>query len=204
MRQRLAVLAFVAAGVSAGVVAPVAAQGQGERDTRRIEAIRDALLRLPYYGVFDFLTFTYDKGAVVLGGYAYRATLPQDAERAVKRVAGVDTVTVEITQLPVSLNDDDIRWRVFYAIYTNAFLSRYAPGGGLWGHTHPLGPLGVFAGFPGAQPVGNYPIHIVVQGGRVRLVGVVDTEADRTAALLAARGVGGTFAVENELVVDRR
>ncbi|MGE0363291.1 MAG: BON domain-containing protein [Vicinamibacterales bacterium] len=204
MTRRLAALALVAAGACAGAVAPMAAQGQGDRDSRRIEAIRDALLRLPYYGVFDFLTFSYEKGTVVLGGYAYRATLPQDAERAVKRVPGVDAVKVEIATLPVSINDDDIRWRVFYAIYTNAFLSRYAPGGGLWGHTHPLGPLGAFSRFPGAQPVGNYPIHIVVQGGRVRLLGVVDNEADRTAAMLAARGVGGTFAVENELVVDQR
>ena len=123
MRYRLAVLAVVAAVGAAGL--PLAGQGPGERDARRIEAIRDALLRLPYYGVFDFLTFTYDNGTVVLGGYAYRATLPNDAERAVKRVPGVDTVTVEITQLPVSFNDDDIRWRVFYAIYTNAFLARY-------------------------------------------------------------------------------
>jgi hypothetical protein len=162
------------------------------------------LLRLPYYGVFDFLTFSYEKGAVVLGGFAYHGSLANDAERAVKRVPGVDTVTVQITPLSVSPFDDDIRWRVFYAIYTNAFLSRYAPGGGLWGHRHPLGRYGPFAGFPGTQPVGNYPIHIIVQGGRVRLLGVVDTEPDKTAATLAARGVSGTFGVENELVVDRQ
>jgi hypothetical protein len=204
MTRRLAVLALLAASWCATSTAALAALGQDGRDGRRIEAIRDALMRLPYYGVFDFLNFSYDRGTVVLGGYAYRATLPQDAERAVKLVPGVDAVKVDITTLPLSMFDDDIRWRVFYAIYTNSFLARYAPGGGLWGHTHPLGPLGPFAGFPGAQPVGNYPIHIVVQGGRVRLLGVVDSDADRTAATLAARGVSGTFAVENELVVDAR
>lgn len=179
---------------------------QPSADARRIEAIRDALLRLPYYGVFDFLTFAYDKGTVTLGGYAYHGPLASDAERAVKRVPGVDRVVVTITTLPVSLNDDDLRWRVFYAVYTNAFLSKYVPGGGLlWGHRHPYnsGMFGPFDMFPGMQPTGNYPIHIIVQGGRVRLVGMVDSEADKTAAGMAARGVSGSFGVTNEIVVDR-
>lgn len=189
----------------------VAAHGQSRAgaplaqgaEASRIEAIRDALLRLPYYGVFDFLSFSYARGTVVLGGYAYYGHLAVDAERAVKRVTGVDTVTVQITPLPVSSFDDDIRWRTFYAIYTNAFLAKYAPGGGLlWGHRHTVGPFGPFAAFPGMQPVGNFPIHIIVQGGRVRLLGVVDNETDKTVAGMAARGVSGTFGVENELLVD--
>jgi hyperosmotically inducible periplasmic protein len=181
------------------------AGAQTTTDTRRIEDIRQALLRMPYYGVFDFLTFTYEKGTVTLGGYAYHGTLKGDAEKVVKRVGGVDQVVNNIVELPVGQNDDEIRWNTFYAIYTNAFLSRYAPGGGLlWGHRHPyrrsmIRPFGLF---PGMQPVGNYPIHIVVERGRIRLLGVVDTNADKTAAGLAARGVPGSFGVENELLVD--
>jgi len=57
--------------------------------------------------------------------------------------------------------------------------------------------------FPGMQPTGNYPIHIIVEGGRVRLVGMVDSEADKTAAGMAARGVSGSFGVTNDIVVDR-
>jgi osmotically-inducible protein OsmY len=57
-------------------------------------------------------------------------------------------------------------------------------------------------GFPGMQPVGNYPIHIVVDHGRVRLMGMVDNETDKTVAGMEANGVTGTFGVENELVVD--
>ena len=33
--------------------------------------------------------------------------------------------------------------------------------------------------FPGMQPVGLYPIHIIVKNGRTMLLGVVDTAADR-------------------------
>jgi hypothetical protein len=189
---------FAAALVGTVLAGPVAAQPSAVADARQTEAIREALLRLPYYGVFDFLTFSYDRGTVVLGGYAYRAVLPDEAVRAVKRVPGVDTVTVEIKTLPASMFDDDIRWRAFYAIYTHAFLERYAPGA-IWGLRHQFGPLGIF---PGMQPIGTYPIHIVVEGGRVRLLGVVDNETDKTAATMAARGVAGTFGVENDLVVS--
>ncbi|HUU32995.1 MAG TPA: BON domain-containing protein [Vicinamibacterales bacterium] len=163
------------------------------------EEIRDALLMLPYYGVFDALSVSYDKGTVTLEGYAYHAALKADAARALKRIAGVDDVVDNIKVLPASMNDDELRWRTFFSIYTSSFLSRYAPGAGLlWGHP---------AGFSrwdmqtGRQPLGNYPIHIVVERGHIRLIGVVDTTADKTAAELVARGVAGSFGVENELVV---
>jgi BON domain len=195
---------FLLAG-SLAAPALVTAQPAAVTDARRIDAIRDTLLRLPYYGVFDFLTFSYERGTVTLGGQAYRGMLAADAERAVRRVPGVDTVKVNITTLPVSQFDDDIRWRVFYAIYTNAFLEKYAPGGGaLWGLRHPFLARGMYPGFPGEQPVGNYPIHIIVEGGRVRLLGVVDNETDKTVATMAARGVSGTFGVQNDLVVVQR
>jgi hyperosmotically inducible periplasmic protein len=56
--------------------------------------------------------------------------------------------------------------------------------------------------FPGMQPFGTYPIHIIVKGGRTTLMGVVDSEMDKRMAEIRAREVSGTFSVENELVVD--
>jgi hyperosmotically inducible protein len=172
-----------------------------------VEMIRKELLQLPYYGVFDFLAFGYDKGAVTLVGYAYRPTLKDDAERAVKRAPGVDTVTNQIEVLPVSPMDDELRWKTYYAIYGDPFLSRYAPGGGmLWGHRHAFGAggLGRFgpAEFPGMEPAGDYPIHIVVKNGHIRLMGVVDNEADKTMAGMKASQVPGAFEVKNDLMVD--
>src|SRR5690349_24476996 len=79
-----------------------------------IDRIRKALLKLPYYSVFDFLAFSYDKGSVTLQGFAYRPTLKSDAERALKRVAGVDTINDQVVALPVSPNDDEIRWKVYW------------------------------------------------------------------------------------------
>jgi hyperosmotically inducible protein len=173
-----------------------------------VESIRKELMQLPYYGVFDFLAFSYDKGTVTLMGYAYHPTLKQDAVRAVKRAPGVDQVIDKIEELPVSQNDDEIRWKTYYAIYRDPFLSRYAPGGGmLWGHRHAFGPgfhsMGMTR-FPGMEPLGDYPIHIIVKGGKITLLGVVDSESDKTVAGMRAREVPGSFGVENELVVENQ
>jgi hypothetical protein len=97
-------------------------------DTRQsVEDIRKELLQLPYYSVFDFLAFSYDRGTVVVGGYAYALGLKKDAERAIKRASGVDTVVDKIEELPANQFDDQIRWATYYKMYRDPFLSRYAP-----------------------------------------------------------------------------
>jgi osmotically-inducible protein OsmY len=53
------------------------------------------------------------------------------------------------------------------------------------------------------QPVGIYPIHIIVKNGRTTLLGVVDSAADRQIAEVRARSVNGVFEVRNELTVAR-
>jgi BON domain len=171
-----------------------------------VEDIRKELLQLPYYGVFDFLAFSYDKGTVTLTGYAYAPNLKKDAERAVKRAPKVDQVINKIEELPASLNDDELRWKIYYAIYRDPFLSRYAPGGGmLWGHRHPFsGPFSPMRGGPflAFEAAGDYPIHIILKNGRVTLLGVVDNESDKTVAGMRAREVPGSFAVDNQLIVE--
>ena len=192
-------LAFVLAGAQPSLSADAKST---------VEEIRKELMQLPYYSVFDFLAFSYDKGTATLMGYAYHPTLKQDAVRAVKRAPGVDQVVDRIEELPVSQMDDELRWKTYYAIYRDPFLSRYAPGGGLlWGHRHPFG-VGFHGGFggprfPGMEPLGDYPIHIIVKGGKITLLGVVDNESDKTVAGLRAREVPGSFGVENELVVEK-
>src|ERR1700682_2849505 len=188
------------------VAASPAAQSQAKSTT---DEIRKELLQLPYYGVFDFIAFSYNKGTVTLMGYAYHLGLKSDAVRAAKRVSGVDTVVDKIEELPPSPNDDELRWKVYYAIYRDPFLSRYAPGGGmLWGHHHAFGAgfHGGFGGtrFPGMEPLGDYPIHIIVKGGRVTLLGVVDNESDKTVAGMKASQVQGSFGVENNLMVENK
>jgi osmotically-inducible protein OsmY len=50
------------------------------------------------------------------------------------------------------------------------------------------------------QPVGRYPIHIVVKNGRTMLLGLVDSAAHRQIAEVRAREVSGVFDVENSLL----
>ena len=53
------------------------------------------------------------------------------------------------------------------------------------------------------QPVGRYPIHIIVKNGRTMLLGVVDNAGDRQLAEVRAREVTGVFEVKNSLIVTR-
>jgi hypothetical protein len=162
--------------------------------------VRRALERLPYYGVFDFLAFGVEGGTVTLTGYAYRGTLRSEAEAAVKRLSGIDEVANTIEVLPASQNDDRIRWTTFYAIYTDDFLSRYAPGGAMRARYEVLD----LSRFPGMQPFGTYPIHIVVRNGRTTLIGIVDAETDKRLAEVRARDVPQVFNVENDLVMSTK
>ncbi|HEV7668803.1 MAG TPA: BON domain-containing protein [Thermoanaerobaculia bacterium] len=202
MRKMFAV--FTLALAAGALALPALAAQKAPKEMTPVDAIRAKLLRLPYYGVFDFLAFNYEDGTVTLKGYAYQPALKIAAEHAVKEVSQVSDVVDEIEVLPVSINDDDLRWKIYYSLYTDPFLSRYAPAGGLlWGHRHRV-PFGFFRSriFPGLEPLGDYPIAIIVKDGHVTLMGVVDREADKNFAGLKAKGVFGSFGVENELEVD--
>lgn len=176
---------------------PVSAQTVTPEET--VRSVRRMLERLPYYGVFDYIVFRVDRGTVYLAGYSFQPTLKADAEMAAKRASGVTEVSNTIEVLPTSQNDDRIRWATFYRIYTDDFLSRYAPGG----VPQVLRDITDERRFPGMQPVGTYPIRIIVKNGRTMLLGVVDNETDRRLAEVRAREVTGVFEVENSLSVVR-
>jgi len=140
-------------------------------------AVRHQLVMLPYYNVFDDISFRVDaNGNVLLLGEVSRPTLKSDAQNVVKRIEGVRSVSNQIEVLPLSPMDNRIRWAVARAIYGYGPLQRY----GL-----------------GAQP----PIHIIVKNGNVALEGVVANEFDKNVANIRANGVFGVFSVTNDLKV---
>jgi hyperosmotically inducible periplasmic protein len=192
----------------AGAIRPaVAASKPDPKDL--VSQVRKELMRLPYYGVFDFLVFSVNGPIVTLGGEVYNASIKKDAEREVKRIAGVENVVNNIEVLPVSSFDDDVRWAAFRAIYHDSSLSRYLPGGGwvphgrMWRFDRPFTGFGRGARFPGQEPLGNYPIHILVKGGRITLEGIVNNEMDKNLAGMRARGVSNAFSVDNELQLEK-
>jgi len=141
--------------------------------------VRHQLNMLPYYGLFDNLSFRVDGDKVTLFGEVARPVLKHDAESAIKHIEGVSQVESHIEVLPLSNFDDQIRLRTARAIYGYPALSRYALG------THP-------------------PIHIVVKNGNVTLAGVVANSMDRDLAYLRANGIPGAFSVTNDLRVDTK
>ena len=187
----LAMLGVISSATSGGA--------QSVTADETVRSVRRMLERLPYSGVFDYLVFRVDRGTVYLAGYSFEGRLKADAEMAVRRASGVVEVANTIEVLPASQNDDRIRWATFYRIYSDDFLSRYAPGGELG----VLQELRDERHFPGMQPVGTYAIHIVVKNGRTMLLGVVDSAADRQIAEVRGREVTGVFEVEDGLIVAR-
>ncbi len=146
---------------------------------RLVREVRHELVTLPYYGVFDNLSYTVADRTVTLFGQVTRPTLKDDAERAVKDIEGIERVVNNIEVLPLSSNDDRIRLDVYRAIYGNTVLNRYA-----------------------LQAVPS--IHIVVRNGNVTLEGVAATEGDRNIANVQANGVAGVFSVTNHLQVEKK
>jgi hyperosmotically inducible protein len=199
---QLSIRRFLTAAAIGSLIAVSAPSLHGQSVATRETAlmVQRALQRLPYYGVFDFLVFGVDRGVVRVGGFAYRANLKGDTSAAIKRVAGVDEIADKVEVLPASQNDDRIRWATFYKIYTDDFLSRYAPGGAMMARYEARS----FARFPGMQPFGTYPIHIIVKNGRTILLGVVDNESDKMLATIRAREVTGVLGVDNDLVIDKK
>jgi osmotically-inducible protein OsmY len=179
--------------------------------------VRKELGGLPYYGVFDLLTFQVsDQGVVTLGGYVVNGSLKGDAEHEVKKVEGVTEVANRIEIAPASISDDDLRWAAYRAIYRDSFLSRYGTPDDVLGASRPRfsgwgrgfrgrgtfgQPRWMNGPFFGLEPVGDYAIHILVKNGNVTLAGVVDNAPDRDVAGIKANGVSGAFSVTNDLQV---
>jgi hyperosmotically inducible protein len=134
---------------------------------------------LPYFTIFDDLSYEVDGSTVILSGDVTRPVLKSDAENVVKRIPGVTNVVNDIKVLPLSPFDNQTRRAVYRSIFGYASLYRYAMG---------------------TQP----SIRIIVDNGHVTLKGVVDNERDKNIAYIRANGVPGVFSVTNELRVAEK
>lgn len=141
--------------------------------------IRHQLQVLPYYSVFDYITFRLEGSKVTLTGQVVRHTLQRDAEAAVRSIEGVSSVTNAIEVLPKSPADDDLRRAVYRAVYEDTVLQRYA--------------------------VAELPlIHIIVKDATVTLEGSVENENDKKLAASRASGVSGVSGVANHLAIHSK
>ena len=171
------------------VINPQPAQGErislGPMPNRAASAIarevrHELLSDLLYYGVFDWIEFEVlpDQTVVLRGAVTTPPDTKSRAEEEVEDITGVKQVINEIRVLPVSPNDQRLRRALYREIY---------------GFDSPLFRYGIGS---------RQAIHIIVDGGRATLKGIVATEGDKNMAYMRARSVPGLFSVTNDLVVD--
>lgn len=171
-------VAFSAAALPTAAIPLQKSKSQGEPKTEKqlVREVRHQLVMLPYYTVFDNLTYTVEGDKVILGGQVVRPTLKSDAAGVVKTIEGVGSVVNNIEVLPLSPMDDQLRRAVYRAIYGDTSLSRYS-----------------YSAVPS--------IHIIVKNGNVTLEGIVDNDSDKNLANLRASQVPNVFSVKNNLTV---
>ena len=146
------------------------------KDFQIFKDVATSVERYTRFTIFDDVSANVKDGVVTLSG---KVTMPykrSDIEKRVARVDGVRSVRDEITVLPVSQFDDDLRYRIARSIYNNSNFWNYAI-------------------------MANPPIHIVVEHGRVTLTGVVQSNVDRMLARSLATQFGA-FSVTNALKTD--
>ena len=177
MKRRISQLTISIFAMLLLAVAPAIARAQGATNPQLAKKVRHELVMLPYYGVFDNLAYSINGGQVTLYGQVVRPTTRSDAERRVKKIAGVTHVENNIKVLPLSSFDDSIRAATYRSIARMGGLYRYLQGV-------------------------NPSLHIVVDRGHVALEGVVSNSGDRNLAYIAANRVPGVFSVQNNLRIE--
>lgn len=128
------------------------------------------------YNAFNAITLKVENGVATIGGTVRDYPARDSALAVVETAQGVKDVVDEIEVSPTSIFDDDLRVQLYRAIYGYGPLQRYAN-----------------------DP--QKPIRIIVENGKVTLLGVVNTEADKNLAGIRASGVSGAFRVDNQLLV---
>jgi hyperosmotically inducible protein len=153
-----------------------AASAQDRKDLQIFRDISDSVNRYTQFTIFDSIESSVTQGRVVLSGWVTMPYKKTDIEKRVRAIAGVETVENKVQVLPVSQFDDELRFRIARAIYGNSAFWNYAA-------------------------MANPPIHIIVNGGRVTLQGVVQSNVERQLARSLATGFA-SFEVKNELKTD--
>jgi hyperosmotically inducible protein len=160
------------------VLVPVmASAGQVERkDVEIFKDVAKQVEQYPRFTVFDDVQVAVDQGVVTLTGDVTMPYKRDDIGRRVAEVPGVKSVQNKINVLPVSQYDDELRYEIARAIYGNPAFWNYAA-------------------------MVNPPIHIIVDGGRVTLTGVVNSNVERMLARSIASSFGA-FSVTNDIKTD--
>jgi hypothetical protein len=159
-----------------GLALPALAEEGAQRPDAAIERDAErAILGYSHYGVFDAVGVAVQDGQVTLVGSVNQPYRKDDIERRVARVAGVRAVVNTIAVQPVSFHDDGLRAELVRAIYGRGVL---------------VNPSLV-----------DPPVRIIVNNGRITLLGFVNSEVEKQMLGHIARGTL-SFGVDNQLKLE--
>ena len=150
----------------------------GESDEDLAKQLAEKIRRYPSYTIHDEVTGRVEEGVVYLVGWVTMPFKRSDIEEMASQILGVQELRNEISVLPTSGNDDQLRETLARRIYSDATFRPYASQ---------------------AYP----PIHIIVFSSRVLLTGVVRSEVERVKAERIVSSTPGVLSVENLLRLDR-
>jgi hyperosmotically inducible periplasmic protein len=175
MTARLAAATVI---LAAALAVPAGAQALDDRkDDEVFKDVSTTVLAYPQFTIFDAVSAVVGDGVVTLTGKVTMPFKKLDIGKRVAKVSGVKHVENRISVLPTSQFDDELRYAVARAIYGSSAFWHYAS-------------------------MANPPIHIIVEGGRVTLTGVVASNVER----MMARSLATSFtalSVTSDLKTDQ-
>ena len=154
----------------------VSAYAAQPEDLQVFRNVSKQVLNYSRFTIFDSVHASVDEGVVTLTGKVTMPFKSNDIARRVSKVEGVREVHNSIEVLPVSIFDDELRYRIARSIYGNSSFWNYAA-------------------------MANPPIHVIVERGHVTLEGVVNSNVERMLVRsLASQHLA--FSVTNNLKTD--
>ena len=170
------VLRVMTAAVVALLMAGAPASAADSENLQLFRDVQRQVLGYPHFTIFDSVHANVNDGHVTLVGKVTMPYKKTDLEKRVAKVPAVTSIDNQIEVLPVSQFDNDLRFSIARAIYSNHNFRPYAS-------------------------MVNPPIHIIVEHGRVTLEGVVNSQVDR----MLARSIASSFIafdVKNKLQTE--
>ena len=171
---RISFVVFLVA--AAGWQPLLGAQNAPRKDFQVALDILSEVTDYEHYDIFDDVTANVKEGTVTLTGKVTMPFKKDEIEKRVKKVKGVSAVKNQLEVLPPSKLDEELRVRIANTIYGNQNFWSYAT-------------------------LDKKPIHIIVEGNKVTLSGIVHSDLDRKLAQSLAMQAGAGL-VTNRLRTD--
>jgi hyperosmotically inducible protein len=152
---------------------------KAESDTQLAQEVGKQIRGYSRFTVFDYVDGNVKNGVVTLSGAVTISPVAgivdkvaQLSER-IEKIRGVRELDNQIKVLPTSPSDDQIRYTIAAQIYGDPLFRQYS--------------------------TANPPVHVIVNAGKVQLIGIVALPLERQKAYEIARSVEGVYEVDNKI-----